>query len=348
MKKFGDICLPITEEEYRNDGNLHYSTLATYERGGFNSVKHLQDKLDTPSLVYGQAVDTLITGTREDFDKLFLVAEFPSLEPAYINVTKAIFSIYKSAYKRLNEIPDRDIILITEQQEFYLRWKPETRAKVIKEKCEEYYNLLYIAEGKTILDCNTYNDVLRAVQALKESEATKWYFENDNPFDDTIERVYQGKMKAEFDGINYSAMMDLVVIDNKNKIIYPCDLKTSSAIEYDFPLHFIQWLYTIQAQQYAAIIKANIEKDNYFKDFTIANYRFIVVNRESCKPLVWEWKHTFDTEDVIIEKNNGYKLKLRNFKNIGKELHHYLNDNSELPDGINIDKPNDIELWLKK
>lgn len=348
MKKFKDICLPITEDEYRNDGNLHYSTLATYERGGFEAIKTLFDRKESSSLTFGSIVDVLITGTREDFDKQFLVAEFPVLEPAYSNITKAIFGIYKNSYKRINEIPDRDIITITEQQEFYLRWKPETRAKVIKEKCEEYYNLLYIAEGKTIVDTATYQDALKAVQALKESEATKWYFEVDNPFDESIERVYQGKMKSTFDSIDYSAMMDLVVIDHKNKIIYPCDLKTTFGMEYDFPSHFIQWSYMIQAAQYAAIIKDNIAKDNYFKDFTIANYRFIVVNRESCTPLVWEWKHTFDNEDVIITKSNGYNLKLRNFRTIGKELYHYLNDRPIVPDNISIDKPNDIEEWLKK
>lgn len=78
------------------------------------------------------------------------------------------------------------------------------------------------------------------------------------------------------------------------------------------------------------------------------NYRFIVINRKSNKPLVWEWNHTFDIDDVIIEKSNGYKLKLRNFRNIGKELYHYLNDESIIPDGITIDKPNNIEQWLMK
>jgi len=243
MKKFKDICLPITEQEYREDGNLHYSTLATYERGGFDSIATLGEKKESAALAYGQLVDCLMTDGSEEFHNTYMVAEFPPLEPAYINVVKAIFAIYKDSYKRIGAIPDSNIITITEQQEFYLRWKPETRAKVIKEKCEEYYNLLCIAENKTIIDTETYNDALNNVRALKESEATKWYFEEDNPFDDSIERVYQGKMKATIEGIDYSCMFDEIIIDHKNKIIYPIDLKTSGHTEYNFFESFLQWSY---------------------------------------------------------------------------------------------------------
>ena len=37
-KKLSDISLNITEEEYRRDSALSYSTLARYEREGFNNL----------------------------------------------------------------------------------------------------------------------------------------------------------------------------------------------------------------------------------------------------------------------------------------------------------------------
>ena len=46
------------------------------------------------------------------------------------------------------------------------------------------------------------------VDALKGSDATKWYFAPDDPFDDSIERLYQGKFRATFDGLEYSCMAD--------------------------------------------------------------------------------------------------------------------------------------------
>lgn len=208
FKSLTEIALPITEEEYRNDGRMHYSTLATYERGGFPAIATLGEKKESASLTFGSAVDSIVTGSMDEFNERFLVADFPPLEPANITITKALFDMYRGMYHRISEIPDNDIITLTEQQGYQLRWKPETRAKVIKEKCEEYYSLLYIAETKTIIDTATYNDVLAAVRALKTSPATEWYFRDNDPFDDSIERVYQPKFSAEFDGVPYSCMMD--------------------------------------------------------------------------------------------------------------------------------------------
>jgi len=348
-KSFAALGLPITEEEYRNDGNLHYSTIATYERGGFESIETLGEKKESPSLLFGSCVDLLITGTREEFDKQYFVAEYPTLAPALGKIVETLFGLYHLAYSRISQIPDSDVILITEQQNYQLNWKPETRAKVVKEKGEEYYNLLILAEGKTVLDAATYQDVMNAVEALKTSEATKWYFAESSPFDgDDIERVYQPKLLATFEGVTYSGMMDLVVIDHKHKLIYPCDLKTSSHTEYNFFESFVQWNYDIQAREYAAIIKANIEKDEYFKDFTIMPYRFIVVNRKTLNPLVWEWPYTFSTVTVDVPNSKGYPYRFRHFHEIGKELYYYLQNNSKVPNGIVTDKPNNIVEWLKQ
>jgi len=347
-KSLRNVALPITEEEYRNDGNFHYSTLATYERGGFPALATLGERKESPSLLFGSLVDCLITGTREEFDSLYLVAEYPHLEPANMEIAKVLFELYKNDYPRLAMIPEIDIITVSEQQNYHLNWKPETRAKVIKEKCEEYYSLLKIAENKTVVDAETYQSALNAVTALKEQPATKWYFADDNPFDNSLERVYQAKFKAEFEGITYSCMADLIVVDHTNKIVYPCDLKTSSHTEYEFFQSFMQWSYYIQAAEYAAILKDVLSKDEYFKDFTIMPYRFIVVNKNTLNPLVWEWPHTFDEGDITLTKSNGYPLILRNFKTIGKELKHYLEECPSVPNGISLTEPNNIEEWLIK
>ena len=40
----------------------------------------------------------------------------------------------------------------------------------------------------------------------------------------------------------------------------------------------------LQARLYSRILRANLDKDDYFKDFKILNYRFIFCNRDSCTP----------------------------------------------------------------
>lgn len=345
-KKLSDIALNITEEEYRADPALSYSTLARYEREGFNKLDKLFDKLETPSLVFGSAVDSIITGGQEEFDDRFMVAEFPSIPDSVTKMVKSLFSQYGDSYRSLIAIPDDAIIKETEYQSYQMNWKPETRAKVVKEKGADYYNLLFVAGSKTILDTQTHQDVYNAVKALKESSSTKFYFAEDNPFEPDIERFYQLKFKATFNNVDYRCMMDEAIVIHNKKLIIPIDLKTSSHKEWDFAESFNQWLYMIQGRLYARILKDNIEKDDYFKDFIIAPYKFIVVNRYTLTPLVWNFEDTFTYGDLTYGRNTQYIY--RDPFTIGEELHNYLKDRPKVPNGININKPNSLKEWLNK
>ena len=207
MRSLKDISWNISEEDYRKDPALSYSTLARFNREGFNNLNKLFDKIETPSLTFGSAVDSIITGGMEEFNERFIVADFPEIPDSIVKIVKRLFNSLKDRYTSLVKIPNDDIIYITQEESYQLNWKPETRAKVIKEKGSEYYDLLYIAGDKTILDTQTYLDVINSVDALKTNTATKYYFAEDNPYTN-IRRYYQLKFKSVFDDINYRCMVD--------------------------------------------------------------------------------------------------------------------------------------------
>ena len=207
MRSLKDISWNISEEDYRKDPALSYSTLARFNREGFNNLNKLFDKIETPSLTFGSAVDSIITGGMEEFNERFIVADFPEIPDSIVKIVKRLFNSLKDKYTSLVKIPNDDIIYITQEESYQLNWKPETRAKVIKEKGSEYYDLLYIAGDKTILDTQTYLDVINSVDALKTNTATKYYFTEDNPYTN-IRRYYQLKFKSVFDDINYRCMVD--------------------------------------------------------------------------------------------------------------------------------------------
>lgn len=344
MKSLYDISLKITEEEYRADPALSYSTLARYEREGFNNLDKLFDKIETPSLTFGASVDALITGGQEEFGERFMVAEFPSTPDSITKIVKSLFSQYGDSYRSLITIPDDAIIKETEYQSYQMNWKPETRAKVIKEKGADYYNLLFIAGNRTILDTTTYQDVCNAVRALKESESTKFYFAEDNPFEPDIERLYQLKFKGEFNGVKYRNMADLIIVNHKEKWVKPVDLKTSSHTEWDFYKSFVDWRYDIQARLYWAIIRQNMDKDEYFKDFKLLDYDFIVVNRRTLTPLVWTCPFTQAQGTLKFGKND--QIEMRSPFVIGKELSYYLTSRPKVPMGISETGPNDLREFL--
>lgn len=344
MKSLRDISWQVSEKGYRADPALSYSTLARYEREGFNNLDKLFDRIETPSLTFGSAVDSIITGGQEEFDERFVVAEFPSMPDSIVKIIKSLYKQYAGTYRSLLNIPDNSIIRETEDQNYQMNWKPETRAKVIREKGTDYYNLLFVAGDRCIIDTQTYQDVVNAVRVLKESSSTKLYFADDNPFEPGIERLYQLKFKGEFDGITYRNMADLIIVNHKEKWVKPVDLKTSSHTEWDFYKSFVDWRYDIQARLYWSIIRQNMDKDEYFKDFKLLDYNFIVVNKRTLTPLVWNCP--FTQAQGTLRFGNNSQIEMRSPFEIGKELNFYLTSRPKVPKGISDTGANDLKEWL--
>ena len=134
MKKLSDIALPWTEEEYRADPALSYSTLSRFDREGFNKLDNLFDKIESPSLLLGSIVDTILTDGEEEFNNRFIVAEYPNIPDSIIQIVKALFNEFADTHQTLISIPDEEVIGFASRFNYQNNWKPETRAKVIKEK----------------------------------------------------------------------------------------------------------------------------------------------------------------------------------------------------------------------
>lgn len=342
-KSLASISWQVTEPEYRADSALSYSTLAKFNREGFLGLPHLFDKIESPSLTFGSMVDTLITGSDEEFKKQFKIVDdkiIPS--DALVKITKKLFDTFKFSYNDLLFIPEDEILNAISDISWNNHWLPRTRVKKIKEDCVEYYKALFDIDGCTIIGQQDYEKALNAVNTLKSSPSTKFYFEPNNVFDDNIQRFYQLKFKATLEDIPFRIMADELIVIHDKKIVIPVDLKTSSKPEWNFYKSFIDWGYWIQAELYWRVIKDNMNKDPYFKDFTLLDYRFIVVNKETLTPLVWEFPDTTTTMDLYI--GNYY---LRHPFNIAKELVEYLKTEHDVPIGIYKNEPNDIRTWLE-
>lgn len=343
-KELNEISWDVPESVYRADPALSYSTLARYEREGFDKLDSLFDQISTPSLTQGSMVDALITGGEEEFNERFYVADFPSIGEKEQQIADKLFLYHNADCAGFSAIPKDDIIAAANEIAYYKNWKDETRVKVLTERCSQYYNLKYLAAEKTIVDTDTYEQVLAMVNVLKYRPATQEYFMPDDPFSN-VKRYYQLKFKATLEGIDYRCMADLILVSYNDKKIIPCDLKTSGSGEYNFEHSFLKWLYVIQSRLYWRIIRDNLDKDPYFKDFELADYRFIVVNKKTLTPLVWEFPLTKTYGTLVDKEGNEYRDPFA----IGKELRHYLDDRPDVPDGIDIDGVNIIDcLTLKE
>ena len=343
-KELKDIAWNVSEETYRQDPALSYSTLSTYDKSGFNGLDHLFDKKESPSLTFGSVVDSILTGGEDEFHARFLVLDV-SLTDGGKDVCNQLLQMFSSPTPAFEDIPETIVSEAAKAAGFWKadKWDKKRYGEVLKTgNIAEYFNAMASSE-KTIIDSETYQDALASVRALRESPATAAYFADDDEMS-PIRRYYQLKFKAKFGNVTYRNMADLIVVNYEKKKVYPIDLKTSSHKEWNFEDSFLQWNYMIQARLYWRIIRANMDADPVFKDFTLEDYRFIVVNRETLTPLVWEFPLTKEAGTLIDEQGREFRDPFE----IGEELQAYLNLRPSVPNGINKDGINIINCLKKK
>ena len=343
-KELKDISWQVSEKKYRANPALSYSILAKYEREGFNKLDHLFDHISTQSLLEGSMVDCLITGSQNEFDDLYYVADYPSIGDKEKQIVLTLYDRLHTIYAQFSSIPYEEILSILCEFDWQKNWRDSTRVKVFSERVGSFYNLIIQADNKTVVDSNTYDRILKMVQTLKTSPTTQGYFADNDPMS-SVKRYYQLKFRAKFEDVCYRCMADLIIVDYEEKKVYPIDLKTSGHKEWDFQDSFEQWSYMIQARLYWRILKANMSNDPYFKDFTLEDYRFIVINKESLTPLVWEFPLTRAKGTLIDKEGKEYRDPFE----IGKELQSYLNFRPKVPVGIDRSGINTITcLKLKE
>lgn len=138
----------------------------------------------------------------------------------------------------------------------------------------------------------------------------------------------------------------LLLVDHARQIVYPIDLKTSYKPEWDFFKSFVKWRYDLQARLYWRIIRNNMNSSPVFKDYALADYKFIVVNKNTLTPLVWEFTDTKKIGTLLYGKDN--QIEMRDPEDIGAELHSYLSSRPNVPNGIDKDRKNNLVEWLNK
>lgn len=319
--KLSDIAWNVTEEEYRADPAYSFSTIAKFHREGFNAIHRLFDKVESPSLLFGGVVDTLVTDYEEFYNR-YAVLDIPELSESLDAIARRLAVEYPD-YTNINFIPEEELARIGEELGYYKTDKYKSfRVKKIKEECAQLYNILNSTKDKTVITSKLFADANACRDALLADEDTSRFLVS-SPFNDDIEIFFQLKFKGVFENINLRGMMDIVIVDHKNKKIIPADLKTSYKSETDFPKSFIEWCYPMQANLYTYLIQQNIDKSEKYKDYTISSYYFVVVSNNSRKPMVWNTTYNKDEGPFVYNDKS-----IPNWREVVKELHFYLSQGS--------------------
>lgn len=71
-------------------------------------------------------------------------------------------------------------------------------------------------------------------------------------------------------------------------------------------------------------------------------YKFIVVNKDSLTPLVWEFPWTTKVGDIKITTKSNETIILKDPFTLGEEVDFYLRTNRTVPIGIVTNNSNDL------
>lgn len=353
-KSINDILWNVDEQTYREDPSYHYSLLSDFRSVGIHKAAELFDKTETKkpskSLIFGSLVDAMLT----DPDKLSLFQNVGSakdaikLTPTEKRVAEFILS-YKDVYSLDNVINDSEL--------FYNAfvccdaYSTSTKDKILEKHgaaiIEYVKQALSSASDKMQITEEDYVDAAECKEAIMTSKMRE-YFEA-MPFDDDVERVFQAKIKwrDERTNISYRIMLDNLYVNHTKKIIIPNDLKTSSDYEDEFYRNFIKWNYDIQARLYWRGLYKLIMNDDYFKQFKVLPFQFLVVSRYSKTPLIWRYDDCCKSGQLVYLKKDNTKIILEDPYVLGKLLRDCEEHKNLIRPGLTSMGSNSLEHWIE-
>ena len=287
-KSLKDISWLVDEATYRNDKALSYSKLSQFFKNGHKALIS-NEKIDTPSLRFGSLVDVMLTSP-EEFDDRFYVADIDRFSDTIRKIVEEIVE-FDTDNEGLCDFKEDTLLIALNNSQYQLNWKPETRIKKLIELGSDYYTVLKHSTGKIVISPQEFSDAQQCCQTLKTHPFSYQIFECNE--DEEI--FYQLKFKYNLAGVNARCMFDIIKVNHKEKWIRLIDLKTSGKSEEEFEKSFIDWNYWCQSGLYHNIIDLNLYEDDYFKDFNVLPFQFLVINKSNLNPLIWE----VNREDVF-------------------------------------------------
>lgn len=326
------------EREYHALDALNYTTLARYEREGFQALTKPEEPA-TDAQVFGSVVDVLLTRPDRFNDEFVLMGSGNKTEKKTREIVIELWRKFHDKYGRLQDIPKDELLYVLNEYTWYMNWTEKTRLHKVADDAR--WQGLYgtYDDSKTLVDDISYAKAERCALALRSSEPTQWLFFPDTP---GIERYWQQKIVRDIAGIRFKGMLDEVIVFHGDRRIVPVDIKTMKDPAYMFPKSFVRWGYWIQAQLYTALLEELVKDDPYYKDFTIDPFEFAVVSKTDNSVLLWTYDKTASPETVTVQDKAGNIIVMRDYMTIAGEVEAHLAKGDGMPRGIDKNSSNDI------
>lgn len=344
ITSFKDLSIEMSEVDYHNHMVFSYSILSKYAKEGFQSLTTLFDKTEsTKAMQRGSLIDAMITNRNKiNNDYIVMDNECPAAES---NVLKSLAHDMEST--NLDDIDDATIVTYCNKCSYRTNLKDDTRVKKVREQ-GEYYSIYKL--GRIPVSKEEWLDAMNTVDAFNNSPVMSALFVDEQSED--IEYLYQQKYLKNFEiGFNevipVKAMLDLIVVNHKDKTIRPVDLKTSANPAYMFKDNFLKYRYDIQAQLYTDMLVKVKNDSHVFAEYDVLPFQFAVISPSDNVPLLFEYNPYDGINDNGLEfVSRGKTYKYNRWDEVAEEIMKYMKAYATVPDGFKLNEANSLNDML--
>lgn len=286
-----------------------------------------EEKLDS-YLVQGKVIHALLL-EEERFNEQFLVspANLPTGNPRIvIDRVYSQFMSHKDSYdslgvEELTQLQD-EILDAMKAMNYHQSLKTDQQRldKMITEESKNYWTFLKAKGRRVLIDQETYSFCMNAVELVKSNPSVCKLLGQDLTDFDNKEVINEYPFQLDMDKRNFGikGIIDNIVIDHDQKIVFVNDVKTTSKDLKDFADSVEYYAYWLQAAIYLCaagmMYKDLLENQGY-----ILRFHFVVIDQ------------AFQTYAFPIKDETMSKWIDRLEETIDIAEWHYTNRSFELP-----------------
>ena len=345
MKSLKDFSLNIPEEDYHKYPAWSYSIIAKYAKEGFSSLATLHEPtVPTPSLEFGSLFDSIITKGLDSMDEYYISSTtIPNGEK------KALDYMLSQTDTHFSDLTPDFVMSCCDACQYQPTWGYQAKMKHLS-PYEEYYEAKL--SGKKVVSQQDWDDASEMAKIFRNDEYLKGLFGTKDT--DNVEYLYQTQFCIPYtteDGtvVKIKIMPDLLVVNHKERIIQPVDLKTSSIPAWGFKENFIKFRYDIQASLYTDVLRTIMDKDEYYETFTILPYLFTDISRADKVPVTYIYNPKEESQIDGLSYTIGERVyQYKGWKALLNEILEYEKQNAKVPSYIKTDGPNDLLSIISK
>jgi len=252
---------------------LSYSRVADFVKNGPKALISRHDK-GGEGMKVGSITDDWLYN-RENFDKLYIV--FDGVKP-----TATLGTLTDIIIQNYTEIPSKkEILNIIKKNEFWKRSKDDTKlANFDTPEFWKYLKLQFLATDKVIITSEQFELGKTLSEVLVTHKHSK------ELFSDKYERLDQFKFNITYQNVKFRGIIDMILLDHKNKTIRAVDLKTGVPRAEEFMSNFLKFKYYFQEAVYMLALDS-ILKELGLDEYQILSFQFLYIGRNEQVPIVF-------------------------------------------------------------